>query len=331
MERERITVESAGAGTRLDQYLATRLSNVSRTQIQRLVAEGAVLLNGCAAAKKHSVSPGDVIDIDFSMAHPRPFESIPLPQRIPIEVLYEDESLIAVNKPAGLVVHPGNGVPDGTLVNALLFRGQALSEGFSPERPGIVHRLDKDTSGVVLAAKTDRAHTRLATSFACRAVSKRYTGFCIGIPSSISGTVDLPLDRSRREPLKRTVSAGGKEARTDYELIVHRSGISVMDFYPHTGRTHQIRVHCSTGGFPILADVLYGGGKERILRVDPAERPFAYRIYKCFGRHALHALEISFDHPENGRRMTIRAPFPDDFQDAVRMFNDPDLQAQLNH
>lgn len=331
MRREQVTVEHHDAGKRLDQFLAGRSGELSRAQAQRLITEGAVLLNGIKTAKKQCVITGDTVEIDYSMLPQLCGSSAPLPQNIPIDILYEDEFLIAVNKPAGLVVHPGNGVPDGTLVNALLYRGHSLSEGFTPERPGIVHRLDKETSGVVLAAKTNRTHTRLAAAFARRTVSKWYLGLCIGKPATVNGSIEQPLDRSRREPLKRTVSADGKAARTDFELIVHRSGISFISFYPHTGRTHQIRVHSSAGGFPILADQLYGGGKERIVRIEPGERPFAYGLYKCFTRQALHARQITFDHPENGERLTVQAPLPDDFRNALRMFNDPELLSYFSN
>ncbi|MBN1757390.1 MAG: RluA family pseudouridine synthase [Chitinispirillaceae bacterium] len=326
MGREQIIVQSKDAGKRLDRFLAEHLTDCSRAQVQRLITEGAVLYNGIHPVKRQSVAAGDSIEIDTRIAQVSGGKgAVPLPQEIPIEILYEDDFLIAVYKPSGLVVHPGNGVPDGTLVNALLYREQSLSDGFSAERPGIVHRLDKETSGVVLAAKKNRIHTRLAAAFAGRKVSKWYMGLCIGKPGTVDGTIDLPLDRSRREPVKRAVSTAGKEARTSYELVVYRSGISLMNFFPHTGRTHQIRVHSSSKGFPILADTLYGGGKDRITRIEPCERPFAYGIYKCFTRHALHAYQITFDHPETSEQMCIRAPLPADFRNALRMFDDPEL------
>ena len=150
-------------------------------------------------------------------------------------------------------------------------------------------------------------------------------------PKTITGTIDLPLDRSRREPVKRAVCATGKEATTGFELMVYRSGVSLVKFYPRTGRTHQIRVHSSSCGFPILADPLYGGGKERIVRIEPGERPFAYGIYKCFSRHALHAWQITFDHPETGEPMCIRAPLPADFRIALRMFGDHELLSHFGN
>ena len=166
MRREEIIVEQKDAGKRLDRFLTDRLTDLSRAQVQRLIAEGAVLYNGSSCAKRQCVAAGDIVDVDMTMLPLQREGTVPQPQDIPIDILYEDDYLIAVNKPAGLVVHPGNGVPDGTLVNALLYRGNSLSDGFSSERPGIVHRLDKETSGVVLAAKKNRIHTRLAAAFA---------------------------------------------------------------------------------------------------------------------------------------------------------------------
>jgi 23S rRNA pseudouridine1911/1915/1917 synthase len=325
---ETLRVSEQEAGLRLDVFLSRRLPGISRSQLQKLIAAGNILINGAPAIKKRTMAGNDSVivshpEVDTSYSSPKA-------QNIPIDILYEDDFLMAVNKPAGLVVHPGHGVPDGTLVNALLYRGASLSSGgSSPHRPGIVHRLDKETSGVVLIAKTNPVHFRLAAEFANRAVAKQYLGICIGRPVEDKGSIDLALDRSRREPVKRAVSAHGKAATTHYETIIHRSGISVLRFFPRTGRTHQIRVHCSSAGFPIVADPLYGGDKERLLRINPAERPFAYKVYKCFQRHALHAQCISFTHPETGREVTIKAPIPDDFRNALHLFDDPEILRTL--
>jgi 23S rRNA pseudouridine1911/1915/1917 synthase len=247
------------------------------------------------------------------------------PQNIPLDILYEDEYLVAVNKPSGLVVHPGNGVRDGTLVNALLHKIGTLSEGSGSERPGIVHRLDKETSGVMIAAKTNNAHAAMAAAFANRSVEKHYVGFCFGEPSESHGRIDLALERSRRDPLKRTSSKNGKPSLTEYWLLRYRAGVSAIYFKLHTGRTHQIRVHCSSKGFPILADSLYGGGRERLMRVAPLDRPFAAKVFKSFSRQALHARYLSFIHPFTGLRVHIEAPFPEDFHSAMIHFGDHDL------
>ena len=295
--------------------------------MQRLIDEGQILLNGKKVVKRQNVVAGNVIEVTSPLLSTR--DQRPLPQNIPLSTLFEDDYLLAVNKPAGIVVHPGHGNYNGTLVNALLFRGSALSAGSSIERPGIVHRLDKETSGVLLIAKNNAVHARLADAFAKRTVTKQYLGICIGRPPTQKGIIDLPLDRSRKEPLKRSVSVHGKVSVTSYELLTCRCGISVVNFYPRTGRTHQIRVHCNAAGFPILADRLYGGGKERILRIDPVERPFAYKVYKCFSRQALHANRITFSHPETGNLTTIDAPLPDDFRNAFLLFNEPGVLSKF--
>jgi 23S rRNA pseudouridine1911/1915/1917 synthase len=327
---EQITVSRNDAGKRLDIVLSNRLPDVSRSRIQRLIAEEKVTLNNAPVAKRHTVAPGDIISITASSITGKTTAS-PVPQNIPLEILHEDEHLLVVNKPAGLVVHPGNGNRDNTLVNALLYRDNSLSDGFSRERPGIVHRLDKETSGVLLVAKTNTVHHRLASAFMNRTVKKQYLGICIGMPAEPDGRIELSLDRNRREPVKRAVSSRGKQATTDYSLIRHRCGISIIRFSPHTGRTHQIRVHASASGFPICADTLYDGGRERILRIDPVNRPFAYSIHKCFTRprHALHASSITLTHPVENNVITIHAPLPDDFMNVIRLFDDRDLLTEL--
>lgn len=307
---------------RLDIYLSRKLADISRSQIQKLIADGKVLRNNRKASKKDIIAGGDLIEVVRSAL----VRDIKLaPQNIPLDILYEDEHLVAVNKPSGLVVHPGNGVRDGTLVNALLHQIGTLSQGSAYERPGIVHRLDKETSGVMIVAKTNNAHAAMAAAFANRSVEKHYAGLCFGEPSESHGRIDLPLERSRREPIKRTSSKNGKPSLTEYWLLRYRAGVSAIYFKLHTGRTHQIRVHCSLKGFPILSDSLYGGGRERLMRVAPLDRPFAAKVFKSFSRQALHARYLSFIHPFTGLRVHIEAPFPEDFHSAMIHFGDRDL------
>jgi 23S rRNA pseudouridine1911/1915/1917 synthase len=244
---------------------------------------------------------------------------------MPLEILYEDEHVIAINKKCGMVVHPGSGVRDGTLVNALMHHCASLSNRNSDERPGIVHRLDKDTTGVIIAAKNNAAHDALASAFMNRTIQKEYIGFCIGKATKNHDTINLPLDRSKRDRLKRAPSVHGKPSTTEFYVLDQRCSILAMRFILHTGRTHQIRVHCSAMGFPIIADTLYGGGKECVSRIDPLDRSFAHLVYKCFNRQALHAHSISFKHPVSGEFLSITAPPPEDFQDAMRVFGDNSL------
>jgi 23S rRNA pseudouridine1911/1915/1917 synthase len=240
-------------------------------------------------------------------------------QNIPLEIIYEDDYLLAINKPAGMVVHPGNGNRGMTMVNALLYHIHSLSHGSAIERPGIVHRLDKDTSGVILVAKTDTVHSALARMFFEHTIEKYYVALCAGLRPAEHAVIDMPLGRNRRDPIKRSVQTDGKNARTEYWLLHHACGVSVVGIRPHTGRTHQIRVHFSSHGFPILCDPLYGGGNDRVETLAVLDRPKAYKIYKCFDRHALHARKISFKHPVTQKPMMLVAPFPEDFLAAFEM------------
>lgn len=316
---EEIIVKESEAGVRLDQFITSKVEGISRAKIQHLLKEEYILLNGKPTVKNYRVEKGDRITLNFSKDSIL-YKTKPLPEDIKIEIIYEDENIIAVNKPAGLVVHPGKGNYSGTLVNALTFKTDKLSDISGEDRPGIVHRLDKETSGVLLIAKDNRTHFKLASDFANRRIEKEYIGICIGHPKSERGLIEKSIERSRSEPTKKIVSNTGKEALTIYELIEYRSGISVLRFFPKTGRTHQIRVHCSSCGFPIIGDVVYGGGKDRIMRIDPLHRAFAYKVYKCFSRHALHAYRIRFLHPVKETMLTIESPLPDDFRKALLLF-----------
>lgn len=316
----KFVVESIHSGKRLDVYLSEMLQGISRSQVQKLIAAEKVTINGSVASKKESVCVDETIDVSFNGFIRR--GEAPVAQDISLEILYEDEWLIAINKPSGLIVHPGSGVRDNTLVNALAFHCANLSDGFDAERPGIVHRLDKDTTGVIIAAKTNTVQEQLASAFMNRKVKKEYIGFCVGKTEQEHGSIDLPLDRSRKDPVKRAVSPTGKQSRTEYQIMAQKAGILAVKFLLHTGRTHQIRVHCSAKGFPIVADTLYGGGKERVLHIEPMDRPFAYSVFKCFDRHALHAYTLSLKHPVTGDELTITAPIPEDFLAASLRFGD---------
>jgi 23S rRNA pseudouridine1911/1915/1917 synthase len=192
-----------------------------------------------------------------------------------------------------------------------------LSDGSAADRPGIVHRLDKDTSGVLMVARTNPAHHALARLFMRREVEKRYLALCAGAVPKERDRIEAPVGRSRTDPLRFCVRAGGLSAATEYSLLHHACGISVLSLRLLTGRTHQIRVHCSHKGFPVLGDGVYGGGREIVMKIPPAERPFAYKIFKCFGRQALQAHTIAFSHPFTGEKLELRAPLPEDFRRAL--------------
>jgi len=324
---QEFSVPPEAAGLRLDVFLSRAVPGLSRSHLQKFIAAGSVSVNGKAVQKKHALSTGDAVR--FDMTELPGGQTTLSPQDIPLSILYEDDYFVAVDKPAGLVVHPGCGNWSGTLVNALLYHcGKGLSEGSAAGRPGIVHRLDKDTSGVIVVAKTNAAHAALAAAFASRAVRKKYVAFCIGRPRTPEGVIDMPLGRSRSDRTKRAPAASGKSSSTGYRVLEYRSGIALVELTPRTGRTHQIRVHCAASGFPVVADTLYGGGNERLRRITPSDRPFAASVLHCFARQALHAAEITFTHPFLKKEMTVHSPLPPDFRNALELLGGTSLLAQ---
>lgn len=311
----KVTPEEEGA--RIDSIAAHSFSGVTRSAVQKAVELGLLECNGRHVVKKYRVRAGDLITL-ADMPERASDTGELIAEQIPLTILYEDDFLVAVSKPAGMVVHPGNGNPTGTLVQALASR-MSLARGFGCDRPGIVHRLDKDTSGVLLAAKTQEVHAALAAQFMERTVQKWYLGFCIGHQPRPEGTIEADLVRDRANPLKRAVRRGGKAAKTGYWVLGYHCGIALMRFYLHTGRNHQIRAHCAHIHMPILGDRLYAVG-DPIQRIEPLERPFAHKIAKVFSRQALHAHRIVVVHPVTGEALDISAPIPDDFALALDGF-----------
>ncbi|MGM0443508.1 MAG: RluA family pseudouridine synthase [Fibrobacterota bacterium] len=317
-----ITVDHRDAETRLDIYLSHHMSEVSRTRIQRALKDGRVEVNGGLSKKNYLLRGGDTIEIhDESLLEP-PKEVEVVPQDLPLDIIYEDDHLLVLNKPAGLVVHPGNGNPDGTLLNGIYYYLRDI-----PGTPLLVHRLDKNTSGIIIAAKNEQAHGKMSTLFMQRKVYKGYLGFAIGRYPEKNGRINAPLGRSKSSPIKRTVRADGRPSVTDYLLLRYRCGISALAYRIHTGRTHQIRVHSAYSGFPLVMDNLYLGDKRKVKLLEPMERPFAYRIYAKFKRHALHSRYIAFDSPFTGQRTSFTAPLPADFRKACEAIDlsDEDL------
>lgn len=313
-----LTVEPDESGQRVDVFLARRLPEYSRSQLQKLFDSEAVEVDGAAVRKRHLLHAGQHVNV--GRGELPSLSPTPEAEDIPLRVLYEDDAFIAVDKPAGMVVHPGSGNRTGTLVNALLHHTDHLSEGSAEGRPGIVHRLDKDTSGIIVAAKTNQVHAALARQFAERTVEKHYLGLCVGELAESAGLIDAPLARSKRDPVKRSVQRRGKEARTEYHLVRAQSGISMVRFRLLTGRTHQIRVHCAHIHTPIVADSIYGGGTGAIKKLPPLYRAFAHKVYKCFDRHALHACSLRLRHPLTGETLQLRAPLPTDLRQALLLF-----------
>jgi 23S rRNA pseudouridine1911/1915/1917 synthase len=311
----RFRVGSPSAGTRLDLFLTLACSDMSRSRLQKLIAEGSVRVNGASARRSHVVRAGEEVSVDVPEAR----ESVLEAEDIPLSILYEDEELIAIDKPAGLVVHPAPGHASGTLVNALLHHVRNLAGIGGERRPGIVHRLDRDTSGVLLVAKTDRAHQLLSRQMRRRTVRKEYLALAAGVPRVRKGEVAFAIGRDPRDRKKmkafrpRDVSAeppaGVRDARTFYEIEKEwpALGLTLLRCRLVTGRTHQIRVHLSATGLPIVGDPVYG--QPRFPRVrDAALRS---RL-ATFPRQALHAERVAFHHPATQELLEIAAPVPAD-------------------
>ncbi len=308
-------VDAEAAGGRLDATLARALPAFSRNRVKDLILAGAVSINGETAAEPRTrVREGDVI----VLTAPEPVEAEPEPENIPLSVLFEDEHLIVIDKPAGMVVHPAPGSLGGTLVNALLFHcGDSLSGIGGVKRPGIVHRLDKDTSGVIVAAKTEAAHAGLAAQFADHGrtgpLERRYIAFVWGRVQQARGTVEAPLGRDPGNRLKQAVRRDGRQAITHYAAEVRYGeegwDITRISCALETGRTHQIRVHMVHLGHPLVADPLYASGyATKANRLPDALKAMVEKL----GRQALHAAELGFEHPVTGVEMAFSAPLPAD-------------------
>jgi 23S rRNA pseudouridine1911/1915/1917 synthase len=298
-----ITIPDDSAGVRLDRFLASVLAEQSRSQIQRLIKDGHVQVAGRAAKANQAVKPGQIIDIDI----PAPSDPIPQPEALPLPILYQDRDLIVVDKPAGMVVHPAAGHASGTLVNALLHHVADLSGIGGEKRPGIVHRLDRGTSGLMVVAKHDTAHEELARQFHDREVEKEYIALVWGTVQA-GRRIDEPIGRDPAD--RKKMSARARRAREAVTRIVRAEhfgrALTLAQVAIHTGRTHQIRVHLSAIGHPIVGDSLYGGVHRRVPgdlhAVSHLDRPF------------LHAARLIFKHPADGRRLEFTSELPPDLQ-----------------
>jgi len=303
-----LTVPAEDEGLRLDRFLAAAGRGWSRSQVARWIEAGLVSRNGAPTKPSHLVHSGDRIEVTV----PAPTPSDLQPQEIPLDVLYEDGHLIAINKPPGLVIHPAAGNPDGTLVNALLAHCRDLSGVGGVERPGIVHRLDKDTSGVLVAAKTDAAHRALSLAFRWRTTEKRYLAVVYGAPKTDEGVVDAPIARHPSERKRMAVVPGGRAARTLWFVRERFAGAALVECRPVTGRTHQIRVHLAHAGHALIGDALYAGRQWRSI----ADQQLAARC-RDFPRQALHAWRLTIQHPATGAPITFEAPLPADLEDLL--------------
>ncbi len=299
-----ITFTCEKAGERLDKIISENTPGLSRSSAQKLIEDSLVTLNGKTVSKSRKTSQGDVIS--FVLPEPKELEAVA--QDIPVEIVYEDDSLLVVNKPKGMVVHPAAGNPDKTLVNALLFHCKGrLSSINGVIRPGIVHRIDKDTSGLLIVAKTDEAHTFLARQIKEHSFRREYRAVVIGKMPQSEGTIDVPLGRSRNDRKKQAVNGlNPRNAVTHYKVLERYPGYDFCSFTLETGRTHQIRVHCASLGHPVAGDTVYGPQKCSIPGLEG----------QC-----LHAAVIGFVHPVSEEYMEFSAPLPDYFINVLKKIN----------
>ena len=300
--QQRLKAAAGDAGRRLDLYLAQRVPVLSRTRVQELIREGNVRVDGRTAKASHRVAAGESIEVAVL---PRP-ALVAAPEDLPIELLLVDDDFVVVNKPAGMVVHASAGHAQGTLVNALLYRLGKLSGTGGTLRPGIVHRLDKETSGAMVVARNDRAHENIGEQFRSRNVRKIYLALVHGKMPRDSGTITLPISRDPHRRTRMTARGSkGRHARTDWRVIARLERCTLLDVALHTGRTHQIRAHFAASGHPIVGDTLYGA---------PREFRAGTRNLSLLERNFLHSARIGFSHPSTGRWVEVRAPLPKDLR-----------------
>lgn len=303
------TVSEGQGGERLDVFLSAA-ADASRSAAAKWIEDGSALLNGKKVSKKMRVETGDTVSLTLPEAEP----SEALPESIALDIVYEDEDLLVVNKPSGMVVHPAAGNPTGTLVNALLYHcGDSLSGIGGVLRPGIVHRIDKDTSGLLVVAKNDGAHRALAAQLEDHSLYREYHALVSGGMRTDEGTVSLPIGRHpvdrKRMAVIRDGTHSAKEAVTHYTVLARYGAVSYLKLRLETGRTHQIRVHMAALGHPLLGDTVYGGGNT----------PFEKKHARLFDGQALHAKRISFVHPRTGERMSFETPLPENFAELLKI------------
>ena len=305
-----LTVTAEETGQRLDAFLAAHIEGWSRARLQRLIDDGDVLVGGKLAKPAHKLRPDEEIDIELA-AHPTEAFT---PEDIPIDVVYEDDDLIVVNKPAGLVVHPAAGISHGTLANALAFHFATLSTAGGATRPGIVHRLDRGTSGLMVVAKTESAHEHLANQFRARAVFKSYVALVHGQVEHRQGQIDQPIARDPRNRVRMAVVRGGRPALSLYRISEAFPRFTLLAVELKTGRTHQIRVHLAWMKHPVVGDEVYGGGRDKTI-VDANVRRSVAKLDRQF----LHAAELGFRQPRTGRELRFKSELPGDLQSVLEL------------
>jgi 23S rRNA pseudouridine1911/1915/1917 synthase len=303
-----IVVPAGKKKERLDLFLTHHVENATRTKVQAAIRAGYVLVDGVAARSSHPVTPGEVIHVTLPRAAP---PSV-LPEPIPLDIVYEDEHLLVVNKPAGMVTHPAYGNYTGTLVNALLHHCGALSGVNDATRPGIVHRLDKDTSGLMVVAKTDVAHVHLARQFARRTIRREYQAIVWGTLAGSTGIIEANLGRSKSDRKKMAVTRNGKRAVTEYTVLERFPYLSLVRLRLQTGRTHQIRVHLAHIQHPVFGDPTYNGRHMLYGPGSARQKAEVQAMFDILTRQALHARTIGFRHPATGEDVLFESSLPDD-------------------
>ena len=293
---QKISFTAYEEGSRLDSYATSRCPQLSRSHVQRLIEDGLVTVNGRASKSGYKLREGDRIVVDV----PSPQPIAPQPEDIPLSIVYEDDDLLVIDKPAGLTVHPAPGHSEHTLVNAILAHCPLLSINGSI-RPGIVHRLDKDTSGLMMIAKNDTAQRDLSNQIKSRSVLKQYTVLVHGRLSPEKGVIDAPIGRDPNARKRMAVVGSGREARTRYSVLKYFKGYTLLEVTLETGRTHQIRVHMAATGFPVVGDAVYGKKSDIV------------------ARQFMHACRLGFNLPSSGKRVEFTAPLPGDLEEAVEL------------
>lgn len=304
MAEERVTSESIVSlsvergGQRLDKVIQAHVQDLSRAAVQRLIKTGEVTVNGQPSRPSYRVQVGDEVVVRVPVEMPEPV----VPEDIPLDIIYEDDTLLAVNKPAGMVVHPALGHPSGTLVNAVLAHCPQIADVGGLERAGIVHRLDKDTSGLILIAKDEATRAALQRQFKRRRVVKTYLALVEGQVQPREGVIEAPVGRDKRQRKRMAVVRRGREARTTYRAVEYFADHTLLEVRPYTGRTHQVRVHLAWLGYPIVGDRVYGHRRQRLLR----------------DRHFLHAAQLRFTHPNVDEEVDFKAPLPPELSAVLR-------------
>jgi 23S rRNA pseudouridine1911/1915/1917 synthase len=304
MAEKQVTSESVislsveRGGERLDKVIPAHVQDLSRAVVQRLIKTGEVTVNGRPSKPSYCVQVGDEIVVRLPIETPEPV----VPEDIPLDIIYEDDTLLAVNKPAGMVVHPALGHTSGTLVNAVLAHCPQIADVGGLERAGIVHRLDKDTSGLILIAKDEATRAALQRQFKRRRVVKTYLALVEGQVQPREGVIEAPVGRDKRQRKRMAVVRRGREARTTYRAVEYFADYTLLEVRPYTGRTHQVRVHLAWLGYPIVGDRVYGRRRQRLLR----------------DRHFLHAAQLRFTHPTAGEEMDLKAPLPPELSAVLR-------------